>query len=348
MANLPLIDVAPLLDPEAFHGRAGQEQIDALHTACKGPGFFYLVNHGVARDSERALFALARRFFELPLAAKLRIENVHSPQFRGYTRVGQEQTAGSADLREQLDVGRELPASPVRAGDPLYLRLRGPNQWPPEVPELRALVMAWTAALDGVAVAVTRALAVALGQPPSYFDGAFLPDPDTHVKVIRYPGVAGVDRQGVGAHKDYGFLAFVLQDEQGGLEVEDASGAYLEATPLAGTLVANIGEMFEVATGGYFRATRHRVRSPAAPSERISLAHFFCPRLEAVLGDVPLPPALAERRTARVIEPANPIYSEFGENALRGWVRSHPNVARRHYPELAPWAASEASPSVRA
>jgi hypothetical protein len=34
-------------------------------------------------------------------------------------------------------------------------------------------------------------------------------------------------------------------------------------------------------------------------------------------------------------DPSNPIYLEFGVNSLRGWVRSHPEVARRHYPELA-------------
>ena len=127
-ANLALIDVAPLLDPTSFLGPSGRAQIDALHAACTGPGFFYLTHHGVPAGDERALFALARRFFTLPLASKLRIENVHSPQFRGYTRVGQERTAGAADLREQLDVGRELPASPLRPNEPLYLRLRGPNR----------------------------------------------------------------------------------------------------------------------------------------------------------------------------------------------------------------------------
>jgi isopenicillin N synthase-like dioxygenase len=334
MVDLPLIDVAPLLEPNGFSGRSGLAQIDALHAACTGSGFFYLTQHGVAAEQERALFALARRFFELPLEAKLRIENVHSAQFRGYTRVGREQTGGVPDLREQLDLGRELPVARLPVDSPLYLRLRGPNQWPAELPALRSAILPWAHALDRAATAVTRALAVALGQAPDHFDAAFLPDPDTHVKVIRYPGVDRADGQGVGPHKDYGFLAFVLQDERGGLEVDDGQGSFVEAPPIQGTLVANIGEMFEVATNGYFRATRHRVRSPQAPADRISLAHFFCPKLEAVLGEVNLPPHLQANRAERVVDPHNPIYSEFGENALRGWVRSHPAVAQRHYPEL--------------
>jgi isopenicillin N synthase-like dioxygenase len=333
-AKLPLIDVAPLLEPGALSSPSGLAQVDALHAACTGSGFFYLVHHGVSRAAEQRLFELARRFFELPLDRKLRIENIHSAQFRGYTRVGHEQTAGASDRREQLDIGRELPVLELKGEDPLYLRLRGPNQWPPELPELKAAIAAWAAALDQVAVAVTRALAVALGQAPSYFDASFLPEPDTHIKVIRYPGAEHAGGQGVGAHKDYGFLAFVLQDARGGLEVDDGQGNYREATPIEGTLVGNIGEMFEVATGGYFRATRHRVRSPLAPADRLSLAHFFAPKLEAVLGEVPLPPELARARSAPAVDPQNPIYAEFGKNALRGWVRSHPEVARRHYPTL--------------
>ena len=56
--------------------------------------------------------------------------------------------------------------------------------------------------------------------------------------------------------------------------------------------------------------------------------------LRRLLGAIPLPPHLAARRPQAITDPHNPIYSEFGENALRGWVRSHPDVARRHYPEL--------------
>jgi isopenicillin N synthase-like dioxygenase len=54
--------------------------------------------------------ALARRFFALPLKDRLAIENVHSPQFRGYTRAGTEHTGGTADWREQIDIGPERTA----------------------------------------------------------------------------------------------------------------------------------------------------------------------------------------------------------------------------------------------
>jgi isopenicillin N synthase-like dioxygenase len=160
-------------------------------------------------------------------------------------------------------------------------------------------------------------------------------DPDANGGVLLELTHQNGSSQGVGPHKDYGFLALILQDDHGGLEVDDARGGMIDVTPIPGTLVANLGEMFEVASGGYFRATIHRARSPEASDDRVSIAHFFSPKLEAVLGKVPLPPHLADKVPAPVIDPQNPIYAEFGRNALRGWVRSHPVVARRHYPELA-------------
>jgi isopenicillin N synthase-like dioxygenase len=111
VTTLPLIDVAPLLDPDAFGERVVRARADALHAACTGSGLFYLTSHGVAQEEERVSFELRRRFLALPLGAKLRLENIHSEQFRGYTRVGHEPTLGRADRRQQLDVGRELSAN---------------------------------------------------------------------------------------------------------------------------------------------------------------------------------------------------------------------------------------------
>ena len=56
----------------------------------------------------------------------------------------------------------------------------------------------------------------------------------------------------------------------------------LEAAPKHGTYVMNLGEMLQAATNGYLRATKHRVQSPPSGRERLSVAYFFHPRLDAV------------------------------------------------------------------
>src|SRR3546814_2353669 len=88
--NLPVLDLS-LLDqgPEA-----AQRFRDDLRAATHDVGFFYLVGTGVTRELEGRLLQAARDFFALPEADKLAIENVQSPHFRGYTRVGGERTQG--------------------------------------------------------------------------------------------------------------------------------------------------------------------------------------------------------------------------------------------------------------
>lgn len=61
---------------------------------------------------------------------------------------------------------------------------------------------------------------------------------------------------------------------------------------LDNTLVVNIGELLELATNGYLRATVHRVLSPPKGSERLSIAFFLGARLDAVVPLYPLPTAL--------------------------------------------------------
>ena len=49
-----------------------------------------------------------------------------------------------------------------------------------------------------------------------------------------------LDDQGVGAHKDSGFLTLLLQDKQRGLQVETDDGCWIDAEPLPGTFIVNV------------------------------------------------------------------------------------------------------------
>ena len=107
--------------------------------------------------------------------------------------------------------------------------------------------------------------------------------PNHRMKIVRYPGRdATGDDQGVGAHKDGGFLTLLLQDENKGLQVE-YDGRWVDVEPIPGTLVVNIGELLELASNGYLRATVHRVVTPPAGVERFSVPFFFSARLDATI-----------------------------------------------------------------
>ena len=133
--TLPILDLSQLDEgPEA-----AARFRDELRAATHDVGFFYLTGTGVTPQLEERLHRAARDFFALPEADKLAIENLKSPHFRGYTRIGGERTQGKVDWREQIDIGRELPARPTDPAAPPWTRLQGPNQWPAALPSLKPI-----------------------------------------------------------------------------------------------------------------------------------------------------------------------------------------------------------------
>lgn len=341
--GLPVIDVRALADPaDSF---AHRRTVRALRESCHDPGFCYIVGHGIPARLDAAALAAARAFFALPREERHRIAIGQSPHFRGYTILGDERTGGLADWRDQIDIGPEEPRLVIDPNAPRYETLRGPNQWPASLPSFRFATLEWMRSMSALGRRIMAGLAVGLGQPCDFFEPLLSPNPYPRLKVIRYPatdrGAHPSDQkthghsQGVGWHNDSGLLSFILQDDVGGLEVDTREGV-VAATPRDGAYVMNLGEMLQRATQGYLSATRHRVVSPPPGKQRVSLAFFFNPRLDAVFHPIPLPPALAAKaRGGDNPDPDDPVHATFGDNTLKIRMRAHPDVTERFYQGLA-------------
>ncbi|MFJ4191140.1 isopenicillin N synthase family dioxygenase [Kitasatospora sp. NPDC089509] len=333
--SLPVIDLSladrSLEDRRRLH--------DELRAAATGVGFFQLVGHGITPEETAALTGAMRAFFALPEADRLSVSNLNSPHYRGYTRTGDELTGGNQDWRDQLDIGAELPPHTPDSGEPPYWWLEGPNQWPTALPELRTAALGWIDHLGSVARRLLHELLAAIGARPDFYDDAFAGHPHLRLKLVRYPGTAPDGAgQGVGVHKDYGFITLLLQDTVGGLQVERPDGTFLDVPPLDGAFVVNLGELLEVATDGYLKATNHRVVSPAGARERYSVPFFYNPRLDAHIEPLDFP--LAHHAPGATEDPANPLFADFGFNEWKGYTRAHPEVTRRHHAALAGPAAA--------
>ena len=325
--TLPVVDLGD--DPATLRARLR----DVAHEF----GFFLLTGHGVPAELTDRVLTEARRLFALPQAEKDAVAMVRSPHFRGYTRLGGELTGGTVDWREQIDIGPER----VPLADPSepYLRLQGPNQWPSALPELPGVIAEWDAALADVGRTLLRHWAASLGAPEDVFDAAFAETPATLIKIVRYPAQAD-SPQGVGAHRDAGVLTLLLAEPGSrGLQVRNGTGAseatgnatgdWIDVDPLPGAFIVNIGEMLEIASGGYLRATEHRVA--LSTRERISVPYFFNPRLDARLPVLTLPADLAERARGVTADPSNEkIFAVYGRNAWKSRLRAHPDVAAAH------------------
>lgn len=324
----------PILNLEHLNGTAEEYNnfLNTLRHAARDIGFFYLINHGIDNSLQTNLQQEARHFFALSEEEKQKVGMVNSPHFRGYNRAAAELTRGQPDWREQFDIGAERPARVLNADDPLWYRLQGPNLWPENQPSLKSTLLTWQDAMTQMSLRLLQAFAEALSLPKDAFDVLYGDKPNEHIKLIRYPGRHSTQGdQGVGAHKDAGFLSFLLQDTQRGLQVEVSPDEWIDATPIPNSFVVNIGELLELATNGYLRATVHRVVSPPADSDRLSIAFFLGAKLDAVVPIYELPKELTSEAIGPESDPLNPLLRDVGWNYLKGRLRSHPDVAERHY-----------------
>lgn len=286
--NLPVIDVGPLL------GCGGDVDATAraLDGACREHGFFYIANHGRDPALQQRLAAAADAFFALDEEAKARVRMALGGRaWRGWFPLGGELTSGQPDQKEGVYFGTELAADDPRvvAGKPLH----GRNLFPAEVPELRRAVLEWMDALTAVGHAVMEGLARGLGLAPDFFRTEWMQDPTVLFRIFRYPPDSA--RWGVGEHTDYGVLTLLLQDDVGGLQVK-SQGRWIEAPPIPGTFVCNIGDMLERMTGGRYRSTPHRVQN-ATGRMRTSYPLFFDPSFDAHIRPLPLAPDSLDRPT---------------------------------------------------
>ena len=208
--------------------------------------------------------------------------------WRGYFPVGGELTSGRPDLKQGLYLGTDLPADHprVRAGLPLH----GANLWPAQVPELRLAAEAYMAGATRAAALLMETFSLSLGLEADYFRAAYTAEPTVLFRIFHYPaeGPAGTDwtrSWGVGEHTDYGLLTLLAQDRHGGLQVKGPAG-WIEAPPLEGALVCNIGDMLERLTGGRYRSTPHRVMNTSG-RDRLSFPLFFDPDFLAPMTPLP-------------------------------------------------------------
>ncbi len=284
MAQVPLIDFAAFRQ-EAASGKATVAK--AIRHACEDTGFFYLAGHGVPQSQIDAIFAASRRFFALPLEERLKVK-LTPRQNRGYQPLGSRMygdQADAPDLNESFKYQHELaPDDPdVVDGN----RVHALNRWPENLPGWRETLIGYYDAMERLAAALLSGFALALELPERYF-AAFYTKPLTQINLLHYPphppGTAG--RQfGLRPHSDTTAFTVLAQGDVGGLQVQQG-GEWIEAPPMPGTFVINIGDMMARWTNDRFASTPHRVINRSG-LERYSVPFFAIPDFDAIVACLP-------------------------------------------------------------
>ena len=265
--EIPLVDISGLGSPDtARHA----ETIEDIRKAASEVGFLYVSGHGIDPAVVARLRSATEAFFARPADEKMKVYIGRSRNHRGYVPEGEEVFyGGSKDKKEAFDLSIDLPAN-----DPDYANgnpLLGPNQWPESLPEFRDAVTAYYDAVFALGHRMLRGFAEALGLEPTALDKYFT-KPPSQLRLIHYPYDPAPDAQGIGAHTDYEVFTLLLPTAPG-LEVMNGRGEWIDAPPIEGAFVVNIGDMLEVWSNGLFTATSHRVRK--VQEERYAFPLFF-------------------------------------------------------------------------
>lgn len=279
--ELPIVDL--LADDETAS--------KILHEACLQHGFFYLDGHGITSDEFQEILRVTRHFFRLPLESKMAISR--NACGRGYdppTVWAREDWAtvpeSDRKRKESFMIGREVNDDEMEQWGQVPHSFVGPNLWPPDSPELRDVAECYFQRCWDVARKLLRIVALSAGYPSNHFE-YFCQHPTVALRFLRYlPEVSRPEDEVFAAapHTDYGIFTLLLTDGTPGLEME-WNGEWLPVEPIPGLLICNVGDALSSATGGDYKATRHRVCVDKI-QERYSVPFFFEPSLKTPLESI--------------------------------------------------------------
>ncbi|CAN7224129.1 hypothetical protein LJR219_000781 [Phenylobacterium sp. LjRoot219] len=272
---VPLVDISGLYSDDAALRQAAAA---AVGKAAREVGFLYVTGHDVPAELIAELEATAAAFFAQPMETKMASYIGRSVNHSGYVPEGEEVFAsGKIDKKEAFDVNLDYQGEDRRP-------LLGPNLWP-ELPGFPEAATRYYAAIAGLARRLFCAFALAMDLPEDHFE-AQRQSPPSQLRLIHYPfdPHAAPDQQGIGAHTDYECFT-ILYGTAPGLEVLNGAGEWIDAPPVPGAFVVNIGDMLEALTNGEFVATSHRVRKVG--EERYSFPFFATCDYDTVVEPLP-------------------------------------------------------------
>ncbi|KDQ14484.1 hypothetical protein BOTBODRAFT_32614 [Botryobasidium botryosum FD-172 SS1] len=296
---IPIVNFGPFLD-----GSNKQAVADAMLESFKSIGFVYLVNHGLPQEKIDEMFAWSKKFFDLPKETKMLAPHPPSgTHHRGYSAPHTEKVvqhlydkdeiaasrAKALDFKENFEVGREE--------DELM-----PNIWLPDgiLPGFKEACLDFFWTCNETKFKVLSALALGLHLPEDFFE-PYHQVPDNQLRLLHYPSVPLESLQKeevvrIGAHSDFGSLTLLMQDDIGGLEVENPGnpGEFGPAPPLKGSIMVNAGDFMMRWSNDIIRSTVHRVRAPpdlvtedGMTPERYSIPYFCSTDFSTVVECLP-------------------------------------------------------------
>ena len=263
LAHLPIVDVSGFSGDAEMRARVASD----VHRALSESGFMYVRRHGIDSALVRRAFAIASRFFSLPVERKNRFAYGSVDANFGFQGIEGE----SLDPKNKPDLKEAFTMRNARAW------AASAERWPDD--EFRDMALELYDASLAAAYRLLAILEASLALPSDFFAKRHLGENVT-LRFLHYPAnlpSRSQDQLGAGAHTDYGSITLLFQDDVGGLELLGADGQWRFAPPVEDAVVINTGDLMERWTNGRLPSTVHRVRPITGSRDRYSIALFMDP-----------------------------------------------------------------------
>ncbi len=298
-SDIPLIDISPL-----FKGPHRTTE-EAIEYACIHSGFFQITGHGIASELLHSVRSVVQEYFAQEIDEKLR-DKITRDNYRGYipeSFFSTNNAVGEVDQYEGYKLHQEVPTTEIISHQ---CNLYGPNKWPLNIPRMQPLISKYWEHCDCITTLLLSAFARILRIDASEFL-SFFEWPLTNMTLLHYP-----PRQkpaiGIHPHKDTDALTLLVPDNCGGLYIKPRnSQTWLLAEVRENALLANIGDMLEIWSGGRFQSTPHKVISQPHTA-RFSFPYFSVPRHDVVVQPLVEPLPEFTRRSASAGEISRAIW----------------------------------------
>lgn len=287
-ARIPVIDFGPCF---AGDGRALAPLARQVRQACEQVGFFYIAGHGVPQDIVDRAFAASKRFHALPLDEKLKLKlnnnNIgYLPLNASVQGASTVHKATRPNQNESFFISHDRGPDhrDVLAGLPL----RGRNQWPESLPDIRADMTAYFNTLTALAERMLPVFAVSLGLPPGWFVPHFADEAHINLRFLHYPPQEAEEDNvfGQAPHTDNSFLTILAREEVPGLAVRLTSGEWFAPPVIEGTFLVNLGNMMRRWSNDRYLSTPHGVLNDSG-RDRYSIAFFYSPNVATTIEVLP-------------------------------------------------------------
>ncbi|KAL9002585.1 MAG: hypothetical protein Q9188_004496 [Gyalolechia gomerana] len=235
-----------------------QEIAAQLATACQSVGFVYIVNHRISHRKVEEAFTWSQRLFGLKQEEKMLAP--HPP--------GHVVHRGSALPEYVLPGFREFMTN-------FYW-----HSW--ENAEM-----------------ILQAMAIGIGLDDEDYFLRYHSGHENQLRLLHYPPVPASDLEKqsmtrMDAHSDWASITMLLQDDCGGLQIENPNkaGEFMDAKPIQDAIVLNVGDLLQRwsnAIPDVLKSSLHRVTLPPRQDrftgdDRLTRARYSIPYFVAPIG----------------------------------------------------------------